>query len=85
MDFQKLLHLRIFMKTYTPIQYLVVCMYVRHLFSVNLLQDMEIDTGNSAETTDTLSEGLYAFLYSLQANFLNIYWTGNILGINCRE
>jgi len=37
------------------------------------------------ETMDTLCEGLYAFLYSFPANLLNIYWTGNILGVSCRE
>jgi len=62
MDFQKILHLRIFMKTYTSNQYLVI-----------------------TETMDTLCEGLYAFLYSFPANLLNIYWTGNILGVSCRE
>lgn len=62
MDFQKILHLRILMKTYITNQYLVI-------------------TG----TRHTLSEGLYAFLYSFPAILLNIYWMGNILRVSCRE
>jgi hypothetical protein len=62
MNFQQILHLRIFMKTYMPNQYLVI-----------------------TETTDTLCEDLHVFLYSFPANVLNIYWTGNTLGVSCKE